>query len=213
MNNEAQGVLGDDIISGVPKIAKYLRETEDETRWHIRRGHYDAAIFRVGKLIKARKSLLNKLLSPQGMNTALLILAIIVSEVAFVGIVWVHPARGEADDHRCDDGAGPGNKIEQNKPISFPDKSSHPNVHAPALAAASGGLATRKFLMSDAVVPYCGMRELRSEVIEQVLASDSSIPTNSMEAACHHAGETESTGSEQRDSRPKEDGGRVSRNG
>jgi hypothetical protein len=87
MNNDAQGVLGDDIISGVPEIAKYLRETEDETRWHVRKGHYDAAIFRVGKLIKARKSLLNKLLSPKGMNTALLILgAIMVSLVASVGL-------------------------------------------------------------------------------------------------------------------------------
>jgi hypothetical protein len=41
----------------------------------------------VGKLIKARKSLLNKLLSPKGMNTALLILgAIMVSLVASVGL-------------------------------------------------------------------------------------------------------------------------------
>jgi hypothetical protein len=90
MNDKTQGAdcLGDDIVSGVPEIAKYLRETEDETRWHIRKGHYDAAIFRVGKLIKARKSLLNKLLSPQGMNTAALILvAAIVSEVAHSGLV------------------------------------------------------------------------------------------------------------------------------
>jgi hypothetical protein len=87
MNNDAHGVLGDDIISGVPEIAKYLRETEDETRWHIRKGHYDAAIFRVGKLIKARKSLLNKLLSPQGMKAVLILIAIVASGVSFVGFV------------------------------------------------------------------------------------------------------------------------------
>jgi hypothetical protein len=88
MSNEAQVVLGDDIVSGVPEIAKYLGETEDETRWHIRKGHYDRAIFRVGKLIKARKSLLNKLLSPQGMNTTVLtFVVVIVSVVLFGGLV------------------------------------------------------------------------------------------------------------------------------
>ena len=89
MNDKTQGAdcLGDDIVSGVPEIAKYLRETEDETRWHIRKGHYDAAIFRVGKLIKARKSILNKLLSPQGMNAALILVAVIVSEIALGGLV------------------------------------------------------------------------------------------------------------------------------
>jgi hypothetical protein len=87
MSNEAQVVLGDDIVSGVPEIAKYLGETEDETRWHIRKGHYDAAIFRVGKLIKARKSLLNKLLSPEGMKVVSFLIAIIVSGIAFVGLV------------------------------------------------------------------------------------------------------------------------------
>jgi hypothetical protein len=87
MNNDAQGVLGDDIISGVPEIAKYLRETEDETLWHIRKGHYDAAIFRVGKLIKARKSLLNKLLSPQGMKAGSFLIAILVSGITFVALV------------------------------------------------------------------------------------------------------------------------------
>jgi hypothetical protein len=90
MNDKTRGAdcLGDDIVSGVPEIAKYLGETENETRWHIRKGHYDAAVFRVGKLIKARKSLLSKLLSPQGMNTAMLILvAAIVSNAALSGVV------------------------------------------------------------------------------------------------------------------------------
>jgi hypothetical protein len=89
MNDKTQGAgsLGEDIVSGVPEIAAYLGETEDETRWHIRKGHYDAAIFRVGKLIKARKSLLNKLLSPEGMKAVSLVIAAIVSEVAFVGLV------------------------------------------------------------------------------------------------------------------------------
>jgi hypothetical protein len=90
MNDKTQGAdcLGDDIVSGVPEIAKYLGETEDETRWHIRKGHYEAAIFRVGKLIKARKSLPNKVLSPQGMNkTAAILVSITVSAVAFGGLV------------------------------------------------------------------------------------------------------------------------------
>jgi hypothetical protein len=89
MNDKTQGAdcLGDDIVSGVPEIAKYLGETEDETRWHIRKKHYDAAIFRVGKLIKARKSLLNKLLSPQGMKAVLILIAIVASGVSFVGFV------------------------------------------------------------------------------------------------------------------------------
>jgi hypothetical protein len=89
MNDKTQGAdcLGDDIVSGVPEIAKYLGETEDETRWHIRKKHYDAAIFRVGKLIKARKSLLNKLLSPQGMKAVLILIAIVASAVSFVGFV------------------------------------------------------------------------------------------------------------------------------
>jgi hypothetical protein len=90
MNDKTQGAdcLGDDIVSGVPEIAKYLGETEDETRWHIRKKHYEAAIFRVGKLIKARKSLLNKVLSPQGMNkTASILVSITFSVVAFGGLV------------------------------------------------------------------------------------------------------------------------------
>jgi hypothetical protein len=89
MNDKTQGAgsLGEDIVSGVPQIAAYLGETEDETRWHIRKGHYDAAIFRVGKLIKARKSLLNKLLSPEGMKAVSLLIAIIVFCVTFAGFV------------------------------------------------------------------------------------------------------------------------------
>jgi hypothetical protein len=89
MNDKTQGAgsLGEDIVSGVPQIAAYLGETEDETRWHIRKGHYDAAIFRVGKLIKARKSLLNKLLSPEGMKAVSLLIAIIVFGVTFAGFV------------------------------------------------------------------------------------------------------------------------------
>ena len=57
--------LGDDLLNGVPAISDFLGEKEWETRWHIRQGHYDAAIFRTGKMIRARKSLLNKLLSPE----------------------------------------------------------------------------------------------------------------------------------------------------
>jgi hypothetical protein len=89
MTQKTQGAdcLGDDIISGVPEIAKFLGETEDETRWHVRKGHYDGAIFRVGKLIKARKSLLNTLLSPQGINKAVLIFVAVAVAVAFGGRV------------------------------------------------------------------------------------------------------------------------------
>jgi hypothetical protein len=67
MNQKTQAVadrLGDDILPNVPAISDYLNETEGETRWHIRKGHYDAAIYRVGKLIKGRKSEFRKLLSP-----------------------------------------------------------------------------------------------------------------------------------------------------
>jgi hypothetical protein len=57
--------LGNDILSGVPAIAKYLNEEEWECRWHIRKGHYKSAIYRVGRIIKARKSLLAKIHNPQ----------------------------------------------------------------------------------------------------------------------------------------------------
>jgi hypothetical protein len=56
--------LGDDILSGVPAIAEFLNEKEWECRWHIRQGHYDAALYRVGRIIKARKSVLRKIHSP-----------------------------------------------------------------------------------------------------------------------------------------------------
>jgi hypothetical protein len=77
--------LGDDLLNGVPAISQYLREKEWETRWHIRQGHYDSAVFRTGKMIRARKSLLDKLLSPKGM-TAVILVAVTVS-VTFGGLV------------------------------------------------------------------------------------------------------------------------------
>jgi ParB-like chromosome segregation protein Spo0J len=83
----------------------------------------------------------------------------------------VHPAKGEADDHRCDDGVGPGSKIEHSKPIALPDKPSQPDVQAPAPAAASGGPGSQNISLSDVVDPDNRMRELRSEVIEQLSAS------------------------------------------
>jgi hypothetical protein len=55
----------------------------------------------------------------------------------------VYPAKGEADDHRCHDDVGPGNKIEQSEPIRLPEKSSQPNVPAEEPAAIPGGLASR----------------------------------------------------------------------
>jgi hypothetical protein len=57
--------LGDDLLNGVPEISDFLGEKEWETRWHIRQGHYDAAIFRTGKTIRGRKSEFRKLLSPK----------------------------------------------------------------------------------------------------------------------------------------------------
>lgn len=83
----------------------------------------------------------------------------------------MHPPKGKADEHRCGDAVGPGNKIEQSKPISLPDKSSQPNIQAPARAAASDGLASRNISLSKIVVPENRMRELRSEVIDQLSSS------------------------------------------
>jgi hypothetical protein len=57
--------LGDDLLNGVLEISDFLGEREWETRWHIRQHHYDAAIFRTGKMIRGRKSLFRKLLSPE----------------------------------------------------------------------------------------------------------------------------------------------------
>jgi ParB-like chromosome segregation protein Spo0J len=83
----------------------------------------------------------------------------------------VNPAKGKADDHRCDDAVGPGNKIEQSKPISLPDKSSQPNIQAAVPAAASRGLASRNISLSEIIVPDSRMRELRIELVEQLSES------------------------------------------
>jgi hypothetical protein len=83
----------------------------------------------------------------------------------------VHPAKGKADDHRCGDAVGPGNKIEQTKPISLPDKSSQPNIQAAVPAAASRGLASRNISLSEIIVPDSRMRELRTELVEQLSES------------------------------------------
>jgi ParB-like chromosome segregation protein Spo0J len=83
----------------------------------------------------------------------------------------VYPAKDEADDHRCGDAVGPGTKIEHSKPIGLPDKPSQPDVQAPAPGAASGGPGSQNISLSDIVDPDNRMRELRSEVIEQLSAS------------------------------------------
>jgi hypothetical protein len=83
----------------------------------------------------------------------------------------VYPAKGEADDHRCGDTVGPGNKIEHSESIGLPDKSSQPNLQAPAQATAYSELASRDISLTDIVVPDNRMRELRSEVIEHLSAS------------------------------------------
>jgi hypothetical protein len=57
--------LGDDLLNGVPEISDFLGEKEWQTRWSIRRGYYDAAIFRTGKMIRGRKSAFRRLLSPE----------------------------------------------------------------------------------------------------------------------------------------------------
>jgi ParB-like chromosome segregation protein Spo0J len=59
------------------------------------------------------------------------------------------PAKSEADDHRCEDAVGSGNKR----------------------ATTSGGLASRNILLSEIVVPDNRMRKLRSEVIDQLSSS------------------------------------------
>jgi hypothetical protein len=58
MSNQDQeaDVLGEDILDGVRKIAEYLGQDEKKTGYQIRAGYWDGAVFRVGKLIKARKS-------------------------------------------------------------------------------------------------------------------------------------------------------------
>jgi hypothetical protein len=65
MKNQTQDRLGDDILHGVPEIARFLRERENQTRNHVRKGHYDAAIFRVGRIIKGSKAAFRDLLRPQ----------------------------------------------------------------------------------------------------------------------------------------------------
>jgi hypothetical protein len=57
--------LGDDLLDGVPEISDFLGEKEWETRWHIRRGHYDSAVFRTGKKIRGLKSKFRELLAPK----------------------------------------------------------------------------------------------------------------------------------------------------
>jgi hypothetical protein len=54
--NQEADVLGKDILDGVRAIAKYLSQDEKKTGYQIRAGYWDGAVFRVGKLIKARKS-------------------------------------------------------------------------------------------------------------------------------------------------------------
>jgi hypothetical protein len=59
--------LGDDVLNGVPEIAKFVGETEVQVRWHVRKGHYDGVIFKLpgSKIVRAHKSGLRKLYSPK----------------------------------------------------------------------------------------------------------------------------------------------------
>jgi len=68
MNEEVNADrLGDDVLNGVPEIAKFVGETEVQVRWHVRRGHYAGVIFKLpgSKIIRAHKSGLRKLYSPK----------------------------------------------------------------------------------------------------------------------------------------------------
>jgi hypothetical protein len=56
----AQGAtLGDDLLSGVAAIAKYLGQPESVTGYQVRQGFWGDAVFRVGKRIYGRKSRFN----------------------------------------------------------------------------------------------------------------------------------------------------------
>jgi len=52
-----------DVLWGVGEIARYLNQTEAATRWQIEQGRYP--VKRVGKIITARKSELDKVFQPE----------------------------------------------------------------------------------------------------------------------------------------------------
>ena len=52
-----------DVLWGVAEIARYLNQSEKAARWHIEKGRYP--IRRVGKMITALKSELDRVFKPE----------------------------------------------------------------------------------------------------------------------------------------------------
>jgi len=55
--------LADDLLHGIREIADYVGESYRSAQWNIERGRYP--VTRIGKIVTARKSALNKIYTPE----------------------------------------------------------------------------------------------------------------------------------------------------
>lgn len=62
-DNDRPPPAPDDVLRGIRAIAEYTRETYRQAQWRIEQGRYP--VVRIGKIVEARKSQIDKVRTPE----------------------------------------------------------------------------------------------------------------------------------------------------